>query len=278
MRVVRLLAARSTLFVSVAVVMGVSLFGQSTSAGAAATKSTTTYPTVVAPAVQLAAATTTLPTSRPRFWRETVRYGARDTGPYQISHVYEVQIRLKRVGVYSGPITGYFGSLTRAAVKKFQQAQKLVQNGVVGSGTWNRLIRASTSRSSGWRALPAVCRSAGWHTCYSRPTHELFTLYSGTLWNAWLVRGGAAGLATVRGTYRVYWQDIDHKSAAFHNAPMPYSQFFYGGEAIHGSGTMVNPLVGHSHGCINQYIEDAAELWRLTAGKRHIVTIYGAWA
>ena len=59
---------------------------------------------------------------------------------------------------------------------------------------------------------------------------------------------------------------------------MPYSQFFYGGEAIHGSGTMVNPLVGHSHGCINQYIEDAAELWRLTAGKRHIVTIYGAWA
>jgi lipoprotein-anchoring transpeptidase ErfK/SrfK len=61
-------------------------------------------------------------------------------------------------------------------------------------------------------------------------------------------------------------------------APMPYSQFFYGGEAIHGSATMVDPLVGHSHGCINMCIKDAAELWRLTAGKRHVVTVFGAWA
>jgi lipoprotein-anchoring transpeptidase ErfK/SrfK len=59
---------------------------------------------------------------------------------------------------------------------------------------------------------------------------------------------------------------------------MPYSQFFYGGEAIHGSGTMVNPLSGHSHGCINMYIEDAAELWSLTYRHTHTVTVYGGWA
>jgi hypothetical protein len=218
------------------------------------------------------------PTTRPRFARETVRFGARDTSPYSISHAYEVQIRLTWAGAYRGPVTGYFGPLTLAAVKSFQRSQRLPQTGVVDARTWARLIPLSTTRHGGWRALPAACRQPGWHTCYSRPTHELLTLYSNTLWNAWLVRGGAAGLQTVRGTFRVYWQDLHHRSSIFNNAPMPYSQFFYGGEAIHGSGSMVNPLSGHSHGCINMYIEDAAELWRLTAQRTHIVTVYGSWA
>jgi Putative peptidoglycan binding domain/L,D-transpeptidase catalytic domain len=219
-----------------------------------------------------------VPTTRPRFAREAVRFGARDTGPYNISHVYEVQIRLTWAGAYRGPVTGYFGPLTRAGVKSFQRSQRLPQTGVVDARTWGRLIPVSTTRRGGWRALPAACRRPGWHTCYSRPTHEMFTLYNNTLWNAWLVRGGSAGLQTVRGTFRVYWQHLHHRSSIFNNAPMPYSQFFYGGEAIHGSGSMVNPLFGHSHGCINMYIEDAAELWRLTARRAHTVTVYGSWA
>ena len=214
---------------------------------------------------------------RPAFYRETVRYGARDASPYQISHVFEVQIRLNRSGFFRGPITGYFGPLTLAAVKSFQRSQRLPQTGVVNQATWTRLITYSRLRSSGWRSLPAVCRRAGWHTCYSRSTNELFVLSSGTLVNTWLVRGGALGLETVLGTHPVYWKDIDHRSSIFHNAPMPYSQFFYGGEAVHGSATMMDPRIGHSHGCINMYIEDAADLWRLTAPFRNTVTVYGAW-
>jgi hypothetical protein len=105
----------------------------------------------------------------------------------------------------------------------------------------------------------------------------LFALSNGTLVNTWLVRGGARGLETVLGTYPVYWKDIDHLSAAFNNAPMPNSQFFYGGEAVHGSATMMDPRIGHSHGCINMYFEDAADLWRLTAAYHNTVTVYGAW-
>src|SRR5512144_307010 len=54
--------------------------------------------------------------AHPYFYRETVRYGARDVSPYQISHVFEVQIRLYRSRFFGGPITGYFGNLTLAAV------------------------------------------------------------------------------------------------------------------------------------------------------------------
>ena len=160
----------------------------------------------------------------------------------------------------------------------FQKAQKLPQTGVADQTTWAHLIGFSKLRSMGWFGMPAVCRTAGWHTCYSRPTNELFLMHNGALVNTWYVRGGARGLETVLGTYAVYWKDIDHKSAEFHGAPMPYSEFFYGGEAVHGSGTMVNPLSGHSHGCINMYIEDAAEFWRLTAPFRNTVTVYGHWA
>jgi lipoprotein-anchoring transpeptidase ErfK/SrfK len=223
-----------------------------------------------------AAAAAAVP-SRPRWYRETVKYGARDTSPYQISHVYELQIRLYRAGTYRGPITGYFGAQTLTAVKLFQKGQKFAQTGVVDQATWTKLIWISTLRSQPWYQLPAVCKSAGFHTCYSRYSFELFLMYNGTLWNSWLVRGGAQGLQTVTGTYRVYWQDVDHKSSAFNNAPMPYSQFFYGGEAVHGSATMMDPRIGHSHGCINMYIEDAADLWKMTAGRANTVTVYGSW-
>jgi len=267
MRVARKLAAVPVALAAAASI----LIGLSSASAAAPTGAR-------AQAVPVLAAAVAPPTTRPRFWREAVRYGARDTGPYAISHVYEVQIRLTWAGAYRGPVTGYFGPLTLAGVKTFQRSQRLLQTGVVDARVWEKLIRVSTIRRGGDRTLPAVCKSAGWHTCYSRSTHELFTFYSGAWWNAWLVRGGAYTLQTVRGTYVVYWQDIDHRSSLFNGAPMPYSQFFYGGEALHGSATMVNPLVDHSHGCVNMYIEDAAELWRLTAGRRHVVTVYGAWA
>lgn len=49
--------------------------------------------------------------------------------------VRELQKRLTETGVYSGPITGYFGAQTMAAVKKYQAAHGLTPLGSVGPGT-----------------------------------------------------------------------------------------------------------------------------------------------
>lgn len=49
--------------------------------------------------------------------------------------VIALQTRLTATGYYSGPITGYFGSLTRAAVVRFQAAHGLPQTGFVGPMT-----------------------------------------------------------------------------------------------------------------------------------------------
>ncbi len=51
------------------------------------------------------------------------------------SQVTALQERLAAAGYYDGPITGYFGSLTEAAVIRFQQANGLPADGVVGGDT-----------------------------------------------------------------------------------------------------------------------------------------------
>jgi hypothetical protein len=209
-----------------------------------------------------------------RFARERTRYGDEDASTRAIDHVTELQYRLRWADKYDGPVTGYFGTMTRTAVKRYQRSEGLNVNGVATHTTWKHLIR-DTIRHPG--AVPRVCKRSGWHACYDRSMHQVTLWRGGRLHNAWLVRGGSASTPTRLGTNRVYYRDKDHRSGLFDGAPMPYSQFFDGGQALHGSALMMDPFVGHSHGCVNMYIEDARQLWRLTSEKRLVVTVYGAW-
>jgi hypothetical protein len=208
-----------------------------------------------------------------RWAREFTRYGDADTSVYNIDHVIELQYRLRWAGVYRGPVTGTFGPLTRDAVKRFQKREKLRQSGVAGHATWAHLLH-DTVRHRG--SIPRVCKTSGWHACYDRSTHQVTLWHKGAIHNTWLVRGGGYTTPTRTGNTRVYLRDKDHVSGLY-NTPMPYSQFFDGGQALHGSAYMINPFVGHSHGCVNMYIEDARQLWKMTHGKRLHVSVYGPW-
>lgn len=208
------------------------------------------------------------------FSREVVRPGDVDGDPYHIEHVYEVQRRLKRLGLFDVTPTGVFGEITEAGVKTFQRRNDLAATGVVNYRTWRLLIRRSVR---GRPTVPAGCKADGWHACYSRRWHQVNLYHDGRLLNSWLVRGGSAETPTRTGTFLVYYRDIDHVSATFDGAPMPYSQFFSGGQALHGSRLMMDPYVGHSHGCVNFWTEDARQLWRLTADKQLWVHVYGPW-
>ena len=208
------------------------------------------------------------------FSREVVSRGDVDHGPYDIEHVFEVQFRLKWLGFFKGTPDGHFRAGTREAVLAFQKANGLRQTGTVNRPTWEPLIKQTIR---GARLIPKGCRAAGAHACYDRRRHQLTLFRNGHLVNAWLGRGGARNAQTRVGRYRVYYRDIDHRSSEYHNAPMPYAQFFSGGEAIHGSRYMVNPFKGHSHGCVNLYVEDARQLWKLTASRPLTVHVYGRW-
>ena len=211
---------------------------------------------------------------RDRFAREIVRRGMSDQGVYKIAHVRELQYRLRWAGVYHGSITGTFGDLTRAAVVRYQRREHITSYGVANHVTWKHLI-FDTIRPRG--QIPKMCRHNGWHICYDRSMHQVVLFLNGNYRNSWLVRGGDYDRQTRLGSHAVYYRDIDHTSQTFGGSPMPYSQFFDGGEALHGSGYMTDPFFDHSHGCINMYIEDARQLWSMTHNKRLVVTVYGAW-
>jgi peptidoglycan hydrolase-like protein with peptidoglycan-binding domain len=61
--------------------------------------------------------------------------------------VSQLQNRLRAVGVYQGPVTGYYGELTEAAVRKFQLSRGLSVNGIAGPTTLGTLQKVSPNSS-----------------------------------------------------------------------------------------------------------------------------------
>ncbi|HAH19398.1 MAG: hypothetical protein A2Y00_09745 [Omnitrophica WOR_2 bacterium GWF2_43_52] len=51
----------------------------------------------------------------------------------------EIQTALKNAGFYKGEADGQIGSATKEAIRKFQEANGLNADGVMGSRTWEKL-------------------------------------------------------------------------------------------------------------------------------------------
>ncbi|MEV7194363.1 L,D-transpeptidase [Streptomyces sp. NPDC093510] len=74
------------------------------------------------------------------------------------------------------------------------------------------------------------------------------------------VRSGRDGLETRRGWQRIYQKNRYHYSTIYH-VPMPYAQFFNGGQALHG--TRSDLFSSGSGGCVNLALGDARRLYDL---------------
>jgi hypothetical protein len=73
------------------------------------------------------------------------------------------------------------------------------------------------------------------------------------------VRTGRNGDETRTGAKKVYLRNIDHHSSLY-DVPMPYAQFFDGGQAFHAASvSMWNPP--GSRGCVNLRKADAQKYW-----------------
>lgn len=83
--------------------------------------------------------------------------------------------------------------------------------------------------------------------------------------HTWPISSGRAGYRTPTGTYKPKWLSRMHYSRKYDNAPMPYSVFFHGGFAIHG--TYATGMLGRpaSHGCIRLAPGNAKKLFNLVS-------------
>lgn len=75
--------------------------------------------------------------SKPLAGSKILRRGSRG------SEVTALQRELTELGFYEGPVTGYYGKLTTAAVQRFQRAKKLNADGIVGVKTVSAIIASN---------------------------------------------------------------------------------------------------------------------------------------
>jgi lipoprotein-anchoring transpeptidase ErfK/SrfK len=78
---------------------------------------------------------------------------------------------------------------------------------------------------------------------------------------SWSVSTGVGG--TPSGTYRPQSLDRNHRSGIYGNAPMPYSIFYSGNYAIHGTPHVRQLGSRASRGCIRLHPSNAAVLFSL---------------
>jgi lipoprotein-anchoring transpeptidase ErfK/SrfK len=77
------------------------------------------------------------------------------------------------------------------------------------------------------------------------------------LTDTFAVSTGRGRYHTPTGNWRAQWLSPHHRSKKYHNAPMPWSVFFYKGYAIHGTTDVSRLGQPASHGCVRLHPDNA---------------------
>ncbi len=80
---------------------------------------------------------------------------------------------------------------------------------------------------------------------------------------SWKISSGRKGYGTPTGTWRPKWTTRMHYSKKYYNSPMPYSVFYHGGFAIHGTNYVSKLGRPASHGCIRLHTSNARTFYNL---------------
>ncbi|MFG2889954.1 L,D-transpeptidase [Streptomyces sp. NPDC048248] len=174
---------------------------------------------------------------------------SRSTGPYQ----QQAERHLRRV------VDGRQSAADCKAIRGFQRAHHITPaNGFAGrvTGAVVRLLRAQRNPNQAGHCPVRARRVA----CIDL-SRQLMWVQRGrkVIFRPVAIRSGRPASRTRTGTYRVYLRVRNHTSTLY-NTPMPFSQFFDRGEALHGVYGDIYESPG-SHGCVNLKWMDAERLW-----------------
>lgn len=115
------------------------------------------------------------------------------------------------------------------------------------------LVLTATSATAAQRVIAKIDLSE----------QRLYLYVDGRLRNKWPVSTARKGYRTPTGSWRPTRLERNWHSRKYNWAPMPYSVFFYGGYAIHGTTDVKRLGRRASHGCIRLHPTHAAHLYNL---------------
>jgi hypothetical protein len=180
------------------------------------------------------------------------------TGPYQ--RQVERWLKLK--------VDGKQSARDCAAIRAFQTKEGIKPNtGFAGPVTWARMQLMSAKKNPN---TAGKCPVRSYRVACVDLTRQLTWVQKGkkVLWGPVPMRSGRAGYRTRTGWFKIYWKHKNHWSTLY-NTPMPYSQFFSGGEAFHAIyGSIYDP--NGSYGCVNLRLADSRSLWNVTKTNDHV--------
>ena len=91
----------------------------------------------------------------------------------------------------------------------------------------------------------------------------------------WPISSARSGFVTPHGSYAPTSLQRMHYSKKYHMSPMPYSIFFRGGYAIHGTYSTAELGQPASHGCIRLAPGNAARLFQMVSAEGAAISISG---
>lgn len=101
------------------------------------------------------------------------------------------------------------------------------------------------------------------HVDINLSTQRMTVTSEGDVLHSWAISSGRSGYLTPRGTFRPQWKARMWYSRQYDMSPMPYSVFFNGGVATHG--TSATGMLGRpaSHGCVRLTTANAKTFYNL---------------
>lgn len=173
-----------------------------------------------------------------------------DTGPYQWQ--LEKKLRLRQDGRMS--------PADCVAIKKLQSRLRISPvNGAADLKTYRLLLVYEVRKNPNANKR---CPAPNYRVTCVDLSRQILWVQKGrkVVFSPIPIRSGRKGLETRTGWQRIYRKNRTFFSTIYDNAPMPYAQFFNGGQALHG--TYHDLFKSGSGGCVNMYLKDAERLYK----------------
>jgi lipoprotein-anchoring transpeptidase ErfK/SrfK len=110
---------------------------------------------------------------------------------------------------------------------------------------------------------PAASMAATLVAKVTLSTQTMTVMHNGRVIHTWKVSTARRGKVTPVGSWRPQWLSRHHRSSRYNNAPMPYSIFYHGHYAVHGTDQISRLGTPASAGCIRLHPDNAARLFGL---------------
>jgi len=125
-------------------------------------------------------------------------------------------------------------------------------------------------------ALPQAAQADRIVARITLSTQTMHVYRDGQLLYEWPVSTARRGKVTPTGSWTAQWLSRNHRSSRYNNAPMPYSIFYNGHYAIHGTDQISRLGRPASAGCIRLHPDNARVLFAMvlqegTANMRVVV-------